>query len=428
MTSKVEHRESPPLTGLATRAESFAEWRDSALARGVLPIILIAGSRGKSTVMHLIGEMLGENRRIATRSPDGVVIQGVAQEGEIEPWQRVESMLRSGELDVALWEVDWPTASTLPPEMNIATLAITNICANRDECLIYGDARLAMRSLPVLLKALPTTGTLVLNGEDFLVTDLAEGREPATLFVGQGIDSPAMETHWTAGGACAWVESAFLCIGDRRAPSRLLNQSEVGFALGGVASFEIQNALMAAAIGYAIGLRPSAISSVLRTFRCDPKVMPGSFNLTYTGGVPTIIDRPSPSWYLRPVIRALRDFRQARLLTVVGQLDGVPVEDLPEVGRLLGRVSSALFVATGRVADGYDWSPIRDGAAKNEVPPVILPFATEQAAFRKAASMARPADLIFFLSSTPESAQTTTVGRLPGDPGSPLPVSVTPGK
>ncbi len=419
MTSTSELSTSRPLQGLATRAESFRDWRDSALSRGVLPIVLIAGSRGKSTVSHLLAEMLGDTVRLATRSPNGVVIQGEAQEGEIEPWSRVESMLRSGELDIALWEVDWPTAITLPPEMNIATLAITNVCANRDECLIYGDARLAMKSLPVLLKTLPRNGTLILNGEDFLVADLAEGREAATLFVGQGIDSPAMETHWSAGGACAWVESHHLCIGDRRSPVRLLNQSDIGFALGGIASFQIQNALMASSIGYAIGLRLSAIAAVLRTFRSDPRLMPGSFNLTYTSGIQTIIDRPAPSWYLRPVVRALRDYRQSRLLTVIGQLNGVPEEDFLEIGRLLGRVSSALFVATGRAADGYDWTPIREGAARNEVPPVVLPFATEQAAFRKAVSMARQSDLIYFLAANPESYLGTTAVRPPVEPGIP---------
>ncbi len=394
-----------PLEGLSTRAESFREWRNQALGRGVLPTIMIAGSRGKTTVTQLLATMIGDQWRMAVRNPSGVTIQGELQEGEIEPWQRVEAMLQSGELDVALWEVDWPTAVALPGEMNIATLAITNVCANRDECMIYGDAKLAIKSLPVLVEALPRNGTLVLNGEDFLVSDLLDGRGASTILVGQGIESPAMDAHWLQGGACAWIESDYLCIGHRRGPTRLIQQSEVGFALGGIASFEIQNALMAAAIAYSLGIRSSTIANALRSFHSDIRTMPGSFNVMYTSGVPTIVDRPSPSWFIRPIVRALRDYRQARLLTVVGQLDGVPAQDYTEVGRLLGRVSSALFVATGRAADDYDWTPIRDGAFKNEVPPVVIPFATEQAAFRKATTMARPADVIYYLSSNPEQIQ-----------------------
>lgn len=393
------------LDGLSTRAESFREWRNQALGRGALPTIMIAGSRGKTTVTQLLATMIGDQWRMAIRNPGGVTIQGELQEGEIEPWQRVESMLREGDLDVALWEVDWPTAVALPGEMNIATLAITNVCANREECMIYGDAKLAIKSLPVLVQALPGHGTLVLNGEDFLVSDLLEGRSSSTILVGQGIESPAMDAHWQQGGACAWVESEYLCIGHRRGPARLIQQSEVGFALGGIASFEIQNGLMAAAIAYSLGIRSSTIANALRSFHSDVRAMPGSFNMMYTGGVPTIVDRPSPSWFIRPIIRALRDYRQARLLTVVGQMDGVPKQDYAEVGRLLGRVSSALFVATGRAADEYDWTPIRDGAYKNDVPPVVIPFATEQAAFRKALAMARPADVIYYLSSNPEQIQ-----------------------
>ena len=133
--------------------------------------------------------------------------------------------------------------------------------------------------------------------------------------------------------------------------------------------------------------------------------MPGSFNLMYSSGVPTIVDRPAPSWFVRPIVRALRDFRQARLLTVIGAMEGVPEQDFAEVGRLLGRVSSAMLVATGRATDGYAWNLLREGAFKNTVPPVFLPFPTEQAAFRKAVAMARPADTIYFLSAAPEQLQ-----------------------
>jgi hypothetical protein len=39
------------------------------------------------------------------------------------------------------------------------------------------------------------------------------------------------------------------------------------------------------------------------------------------------------------------------------------------------------------------------------VPPVFLPFSTEHAAFRKALSMARPADTIYLVSNAPEELQ-----------------------
>lgn len=387
------------------KPESIREWRSASFERRALPIIMIAGSRGKTTVSKLVELMVGSQYRIATRTPDGVSIQGERQAGEIEPWSRVEGMLQSGELDLAIWEVDWPTASTLQPTMMHSVLAITNVCANRDACMIYGDAKIALRSLPTLLRSLPQGGTLVLNGEDLAVSSLHEGRESTTVLAGIGVDAPIMETHWQDGGVCAWVESDHLCIGHNRGPLRLARTSDLTFALDGVASFEVHNALMAASIGHSIGVRASAISAALRAFRSDVREIPGSFNLMYSSGVPTIVDRPSPSWFVRPIVRALRDFRQARLLTVVGAMEGVPEQDYAEVGRLLGRVSSAMLVATGRATDGYAWNLLREGAFRNDVPPVFLPFPSEQAAFRKAIAMARPADTIYFLSAAPEQLQ-----------------------
>lgn len=387
------------------RPTSVREWRASVLEQRALPIIVIAGSRGKTTVARLVEMMLGDRFRIATRSPAGVSILGEPQSGELEPWARVTSMLESGELDLAIWEVDWATANTLDSSSRYGLLAITNVCANREACFLYGDARAALRSLPGLARSVEPSGTLVLNGDDHAVSMLSEGRESQTVFAALGIDSPEMEDHWQAGGVCGWVESDHLCLGHNQGPVRLARTTDLQFALEGVAAFQVHNALMASAIGYSIGIRSSAISTALRSFRSDVRDMPGSFNLMLIGGVPTIIDRPAPSWFLRPVIRALRDFRHGRLLTVIGLMENVPPDDLQEVGRLFGRVSSAMLVAAGRATDGYAWQLLRDGSAKNEVPPVFLPFATEQAAFRKATAMARPADTIYYVSATPEHLQ-----------------------
>ncbi|CAN5663626.1 hypothetical protein BH23CHL5_BH23CHL5_03160 [soil metagenome] len=396
-------QESPGVnSGLARKPDSLRTWRKSVIEGGFLPVIVVAGSRGKSTVSNLVQHMIGDQYRIGRRSQDGVDILGIRQQGEIEPWNRVETMLRSGDLDVAIWELDWATASTLPESARHAVVALTNVCANREACFIYGDAKIAMRSLPGIVNTLEDGGVLILNGEDQAVADLGDGREHTSIMAGLGVDSPAIGAHWQAGGVCAWVESDHLCIGHRQAPLRLLRTDELSFALNGVAGFEVHNALVASAIAYAIGLRSSAIAAALRSFRSDYWRMPGSFNIMYASGVPIIIDRPAPSWFLRPVVRALRDFRQARLLTVVGRFDDVPEEDLGEVGRLLGRVSSAVLIATGRSTDGYPWELLRDGAMRNEVPPVVLPFATEHAAFRKAQAMARAADTIYLLSESPE--------------------------
>src|SRR5680860_232917 len=302
----IEIRE-PGIAGRLNKPESIREWRSASFERRALPIIMIAGSRGKTTVSRLVELMVGSQYRIATRTPNGVTIHGARQAGEIEPWGRVEAMLQAGQLDLAIWEVDWATAGTLQPTMKHSVLAITNVCANRDACMIYGDAKVALRSLPVLLGSLPEGGTLVLNGEDLAVSSRHEGHDSATVLAGIGIDAPIMESHWQGGGVCAWVESEHLCIGHNRGPVRLARTADLAFALGGIASFEVHNALMAASIGYSIGVRASAISAALRAFRSDVREMPGSFNLMYSSGVPTIVDRPAPSWFIRPIVRALRD-------------------------------------------------------------------------------------------------------------------------
>jgi UDP-N-acetylmuramyl tripeptide synthase len=395
----------PEVPSAFDRPESVREWRREVLQQGLLPIIVVAGSRGKTTVAHLLRHMLRDQYRIATRNEFGVTIRDERQSGEIEPWKRVESMLEHNELDLAIWEIDWATARALDAGSRHAVLAITNVCANREECMIYGDARAAFQALPVLERSLGESGVLILNGEDYAVASLRQPGAPRTVMAGMGIDAPAMESHRLRGGMSAWLEGNALCLSSNYSVRQLGRAEDLPFALNGLAPFQLHNALTAAAAAYVMGVRTSTISMALRTFRSDIREIPGSFNLMYTAGIPTIIDRPAPSWFLRPVVRALRDFRQARLLTIVGEMTDLPEEDLPEVGRLIGRVSSALLVVTGRASDGYRWQHIRDGALRNEVPPVLLTYATEQAAFRKAIAMARPVDVMYVLSSAPERFQ-----------------------
>jgi cyanophycin synthetase len=349
------------------RISSFGEWRSWVTCAGLRPCIVVAGSRGKTIVARLLESILrGAGLRVAVWSSYGVDIDGIRQTGELGPWQEVEQALDAGGIDVAIREVDWATAASLATAPRIAMLAVTNVCLNRDDCVVAGDAQLANAAMPALLTAVVNQGWLVLNGEDLAVSADLSGTPHNRLLVGLGIESPTIEDQLLTNRSLATLSDDRMFVALQDQVIDLGSRFDLDFALEGKANFQVFNALMAASLAVLLGIDASAIKLGLRGYVSDPHASPGSFNILSSGSSIMILDRPSASWYLRPVLRALRDYHRARLLTVFSGLRGTLRDDSAEIGRLLGRISNILIVSDDEPNDAERIKLAMEGARRND--------------------------------------------------------------
>jgi cyanophycin synthetase len=384
------------------RFSSFADWREDVIDQGILPVVGITGSRGKTTVVRLLDAILIEaGLQSATRTNVSVDIRGKRQRGEIAPWSRALAELAQGTLDIAIEELDWLTVHTMGLEPETFPLyAITNICANRDACLVQGDARRAIASLPIVFESVHRNGLLVINGDDFDVSREQLEHERATLVVGQSRESPGLRGHLSHGGLAAWNDHGRLFVGGSDKAEGIGSTENLQFALDGRAGFQVHNALFAGAIAAMLGIEPEVTERALKRFRPTDVWMPDSFQVIDLDGVAVVVDRPNPSWFLRPVLRSLRDISPNRIISVVGKLTGIPSSDLPEVGRLIGR-NSALVVSHSEDEEPNRSAAIKQGAAQNEVPAVIVHTKSEGRALSRALSIARRGDVVLVLADRP---------------------------
>ncbi len=217
MTSLLSRSAVRSLPRLQPAPESFRHWRERIIAAGLEPIIVVAGSRGKSTVVRLLNDMFVEaGLRTAIWTNRGVEIEGAPQRGELGPWAKVRDHLSSGTLDVAIREVAWSTVRTSGLiEASSPIVTVTNVCANRDACMIYGEAKLAAQTLPTLLNAASHDGLVVLNGEDFAVSGDEVVCDRPQWLVALTRATPLMREHLDNDGTAAWIEDGQLTIGDR---------------------------------------------------------------------------------------------------------------------------------------------------------------------------------------------------------------------
>ncbi|HEX5500305.1 MAG TPA: hypothetical protein VFX03_13795, partial [Thermomicrobiales bacterium] len=244
------------------RPRSFLEWRRRLDAAGMPPVIAIAGSRGKSTVARLLdGIFRGGGLRTALWTDQGIDIEGRRQRGELVPWSKALQRLGDHKLDVAIQELDWDTvhAVGLPPAA-YPLAGITNLCVNNDACLIHEETMRAVRALRSIHAAVHPDGMLVLNGDDFGLAGDEEPIAPGRILYGSSRDTPLIRRHLQDGGVAAWEIGGQLSIGDASSAEPVAAVADLRLALGGVASFQVMNALASAALAHACGIPTAAIA------------------------------------------------------------------------------------------------------------------------------------------------------------------------
>jgi cyanophycin synthetase len=383
---------------------SFEEWRSHVSRIGAIPVIAIAGSRGKSTVVRALDAIFrASGLRTATWTNAGVEILGRRQRGELSPWSRALGRLGDGSLDVAIQELDWATVNAVKlPKRVYPVIAITNVCVNNDACLIQDEARRALSALPTLLTAVHDRGALILNGEDYAVSGEEIYFKAPAILAGHSKDTPLLRSHLRAGGRAIWANGGGITIGTTEATETVCSPTSLPYTLHGEAAFQTLNMMVAAAVAQACGLSSASIGGALLGYEPDPMLTPGSFNVVDLGGATAVVERPDPSWFLRPALRAIRDLPRNRLITVSGRMDEIGESDLVEVGRLLGRTSSVLILHSER--DQPERAAlIRQGIALNDFPPIILHTTTERRAVNRAIESIQPGDAVLIVADNPTS-------------------------
>ena len=379
-------------------AASVDAWRSAIAEAGAPPAIAIAGSRGKSTVAVLLDAMLiADGQRTARWTAAGVTIAGRRQRGELVPWRKALAMIESRDLDAAIQVLDWDTIHAVGlPESLFPVTILTNLCANNDTCMARPDTDRALAALSGVLKGARPDGVLVVNADDStLITSEVEARE-RQLVVGIRRETPYLRRHLDRGGAGAWVEDGWMVFGTSDEHRRVVEVNAVPTTAQGALSFAITNALLALCAARAIGVTEQSIISTLQAFQSGDADLPASFNMYTVGGATAVADVSSPSWFLRSALRGLSHLAAERRIRVVGVAGDVPRDDLVETGRLLGRGADILIIHS-EDQDPERTALVLQGAAANDVPPLVVHAKSESSAMTSLVKQLREGDLAYVI-------------------------------
>jgi UDP-N-acetylmuramyl tripeptide synthase len=372
-------------------------------ALAAMPVALITGTNGKTTTTRLVTRMARlAGRHTGNTSSDGVAIdEQFIERGDWSGPDAARLVLRHPAVEIALLEV--ARGGILRRGLAIEAVdaaLITNVSA--DHLGSYGIDDLATMAQA---KAVAARGarTVILNADDPTLVAVTATLSAPVVYFSLEADNPVVAAHLAAGCGAWFVRGGAIIDASGDGEREVVSIAEIPITFGGRATYNLANALAAAALATALGLPAAAIVAGLRTFTSSSVDNPGRGNLIDVGGVRVLIDFGHNPAAVTGVLALARSLLGAgRLFVSLGMAGDRPDDELVAVARAIAaadphevRVLELIDYLRGR-APGAVPALLTEALTAAGVR-AVLPAGGEVAAVAAALDRAAPGDLVLVL-------------------------------
>ena len=350
----------------ALPAADAVEWDT---LRGV-PTALVSGSNGKTTTVRLLAAMCtAHGWHAGYSSTDGVCADGAAlEDGDWAGPAGARVALRDARVEAAVLETARGGILRRGLAVTGARAAvITNI--QLDHFGEYGiDDLSALAAVKmVVTKGLASDGVLVLNADDPHLVAAAIAWRGETAWFSLDAPSPVIAAACRAGTPCAVLRADGTLVLSAHGETFVLGQAaQLPLTVGGLAVYNVANALGAALAAWAMGISVATIAEVLARFGAARTDNPGRLTQWTVNGATVLLDyahNPEGIAGLLSVARALCG-PDGRLLVLLGQAGNRVDDAIRELARVVAAARPAAVVL--KDMDGY-----MRGRAPGEVPAIL---------------------------------------------------------
>jgi len=301
-----------------------------------VPVALVTGSNGKTTVVRLLAAMLRESGLIPGFSSTDGVTAGTETigEGDFSGPSGARLALRHPTVQAAILETarGGLLRRGLPVESAQAAV-VTNVAEDHlGEFGIESLADLAETKL-LVAKALKPNGALVLNADDPMLVKGSAKLDRTIIWFSLDAASPLVQGHVGRGGTAVVAEDNKIVLfqaGQRRTIAPL---TDVPITLRGTARHNVANALAAVGGGAALGLEPDTMTTALRRFGQRQNDNPGRAQLLELGGIRVLLDYAHNPHGMSALVSLAQKLPAARRLVMVGQAGDRSDEAIRELAR-----------------------------------------------------------------------------------------------
>lgn len=399
-----------------------------------IPVALVTGSNGKTTVTRLVSGMITAAGLVGGHtSTDGIKVGAETLDaGDFSGPGGARRLLRDNRIEMAVLETARGGLLRRGLAVDRAEVAVvTNIAEDHlGESAVYTLADLAEAKL-VVAQALGGVRPLVLNADDPALTEAAPGVSCPVAWYSLDPMHPALVAAAASGGRTATLVGDDITLGRGSARRTVTSVARIPITVGGAARHNVSNALAAALVGAILGLEDAAIAAGLAALTNSPTGNLGRLNAFQFGGVRAFVDFAHNPHGLAALMELARALPAARRLVVIGQAgdrddhairelartawrgapDRVLVKEMPDYlrGRPAGEVTGMLLEELRRLGAREDQLDLAVG---------------ELQAARQALAWARDGDLLLLTVHADRDSVLRYLQRLAADgwsAGTPLP-------
>jgi cyanophycin synthetase len=315
-----------------------------------VPLVSVTGTNGKTTTVRLVGAIMGgAGRTVGLASTQGVYVEDqLVYEADASGPRSAEMVLGDPAIEVAVLETARGGIARRGLGYDWADVAVvTNI--GRDHVGSDGvdDVADLVEVKALVAERIRQGGMVVLNADDPHSVGLAarsavRERTPVVRLFGLDPGNPLLTQHLDAGGTAYLLDyDGWLVEAEGESRRRIMRSADFPASFGGLAAFNIANALAAVAACRGLGVGLEDVRRSLATFQPD-RDNPGRLNLLRLRGVPVVVDYAHNAEALTAIgelIAAQWESDPVAVITLPGdRADPLVVESARAVGRAFRRV------------------------------------------------------------------------------------------
>jgi len=374
-------------------------------ARHDICIIAVTGTNGKTTTVRLTAHIMqGDGYSVGMTTTDGIYVrEHLVAEGDMSGPYSAQVVLRDPLVDCAVLET--ARGGILRSGLGYKTAdvgVVLNVQPDHIGLQNIRDLDELAKVKAVVAESVREGGTTVLNADDPLCVAMAQHCRERVIYFAMRASNPVVLDHVDRGNTAVVCEQGYVAVLDGDLLVPVARVEDVPLTMQGRAAFNVQNVLAATAAAYAYGVSPDAIRRGLTSFLPSPLQTPGRLNLMTIGGVDYLLDYAHNAHAYKGLIdlvRALGSRRRIVVFDVVGDRRDADIEEicalvqpafdmavLYEAEDLRGRQPGQLMDLQERflVASGFDAAAIEKVAEESD-------------AIRRATELAKPGDLVCYM-------------------------------
>jgi cyanophycin synthetase len=308
---------------------------------GRIPVAAVTGTNGKTTVVRLLSHLAATGgATVGTTCTEGVFVGSrTIDTGDCSGPRSARRVLAHPSVTTAVLETARGGILREGCGFDFCDVAVVTNIGSGDHLGMDGidtPERLAWVKGAIVAAVRPGKGTAVLNAADPLVVSMKKWCKGQVVYFALDPQDPIIVEHLAQGGLAATVREGWIVLCDGPRETRLAHLDRVPLVHGGMASFQVENVLAAAAAAWRLGVPLELVRIGLESFASGAAGSPGRFNLLEMNGATVVIDYGHNIGALEQMCRVVENLPGGRRIAVYSAAGDRRDEDLLAQGRLLG--------------------------------------------------------------------------------------------